>query len=189
MSIRALILVLVVSALVAGCGFHLRGSIPLPEQLKVIAVNSQDAELREEMVSALEAAEAEVVEDAEAARAVLDLYQVDFARNVRTIDSRGKATGYNIRYIVRYRVVNEDEEELRDSRLVIRRDYNFDPNDVLQAEEEEESLREDMLEQLSQRIMRQLVTITGSTGDASDAGDATSDAGDAPADAEEQGSE
>lgn len=177
MSIRALILVVVVSALVAGCGFHLRGSIPLPEQLKVIAVNSQDAELREEMVSALEAAEAEVVEDAEAARAVLDLHQVNFQRRVRTIDTRGKVTGYTLRYDVRYRVVDEQGEELRGTRLALQRDYNFDPNDVLQAEEEEESLREDMLDELSQRIMRQLVTISGSTGDASEAGDASSDTG------------
>lgn len=172
MSIRALILVLVVSTLVSGCGFHLRGSIPLPEQLKLIAVSSEDRELRDEMVSALEAAEAEVVDDPEAARAVLDLYQVDFERTVRTIDTRGKVTGYNLRYNVRYRVVNEEGEELRESRVAIRRDYNFDPNEVLQAEEEEEALREDMLDQLSQRIMRQLVTISGSPSASGQAEDA-----------------
>jgi len=164
MSIRSLILVLVAAALASGCGFHLRGSIPLPEQLKLIAVTGQNAELRDEMVNALEAAEAEVVADPAAARAVLDLYEVNFERTVRTIDSRGKVTGYNIRYDIRYRVVNEDGEELRDSRLAIKRDYNFDPNQVLQAEEEEESLREDMRSELSQRIMRQLVTLSGTSG-------------------------
>jgi len=171
MSIRALIQVLVISALVSGCGFHLRGSIPLPDELKVIAVSSQNAELREEMVSALEAAEAEVVADATTARAVLDLYQVDFERTVRTIDTRGKVTGYNLRYVVRYRVVNAEGQELRAARLAIKRDFNFDPGQVLQAEKEEEALREDMLSQLSQRIMRQLVTISGSALDSPESGE------------------
>lgn len=182
MSIRALILVLVVSALVSGCGFKLRGSIPLPEQLKLIAVNSQDRALRDEMVSALEAAEGEVVSDPEAARAVLDLYEVEFQRRVRTLDTRGKVTGYNLRYDVRYRVVNDQGEELRSTRLAIQRDYNFDPNEVLQAEEEEEALREDMLGELSQRIMRQLVTI-------SDSPSASGQADDAAPETEEQDAE
>jgi len=160
---RALIVIVVASAMVSGCGFHLRGSIPLPEQLKVIAVTSTDNELRDELVNALEAAEAQVVDDPTTARAVLDVYQVDFKRKVRTIDTRGKVTGYILRYDVRYRVVNDEGEELRSTRTAIQRDYNFEPDQVLQAEKEEESLREDMLQELTQRIMRQLVTIASRT--------------------------
>jgi outer membrane lipopolysaccharide assembly protein LptE/RlpB len=87
------------------------------------------------------------------------MYEVKFTRTVRTINTRGKVTGYILRYDVSYRVVNEAGDELRDSTLALQRDYNFDPNQVLQAEEEEEALREDMIEELTQRIMRQLVTI------------------------------
>lgn len=148
------------AALVAGCGFHLRGQLPLPEQLKVIAVTGTDRDFMDEMVDALEASGAEVVDEA-AAQSVLELYDVRFNRNVRTIDTRGKVTGYNLRYDISYRVVDEEGQELRDTTLSLRRDYNFEPEQVLQAEEEEESLRENMVEALVRRIMRQLVTIAG----------------------------
>lgn len=162
MSIRALIMSVAAAALVAGCGFHLRGQLPLPEQLKVIAVTGTNQDFMDEMVDALEASGAEVVDEA-AARSVLELYDVQFNRNVRTIDTRGKVTGYNLRYDISYRVVDEEGQELRDTTLSLRRDYNFEPEQVLQAEEEEESLRENMVEALIRRIMRQLVTIAGLT--------------------------
>lgn len=161
MTFRALILLGVTAALASGCGFHLRGSVPLSDQLKIIAVSIPDREVRDEMVSALESADAEVVDDPTLARAVLDMYEVDYNRTVRTIDTRGKVTGYVLRYDIRYRVVNADGEQLRETRLALQRDFNFDPNQVLQAEREEESLREDMVKELAQRIMRQLVTIAG----------------------------
>lgn len=162
MSFRALIQILVAAALVTGCGFHLRGQLPLPEQLKVIAVSGTNPEVREEMVNALEASGANVVNETEA-RSVLDMYEVNFTRKVRTIDTRGKVNGYVLRYDVSYRVLDDEGEELRDTTLALQRDYNFDPEQVLQAEEEEESLREDMVRELTQRIMRQLVTIAGLT--------------------------
>lgn len=162
MSFRALIQILVVAALVTGCGFHLRGKLPLPDQLTVISVSGEDLDVREEMIDALEASGARVVDEAEA-RSVLEMYNVTYNRNVRTIDTRGKVTGYILRYDISYRVIDREGKELRDTTLALQRDYNFDPEQVLQAEREEDSLREDMIEELVQRIMRQLVTIAGLT--------------------------
>lgn len=158
MAFRALIQILVVAALVTGCGFHLRGKLPLPEQLKVIAVTGEDRAFKEEMVEALEASEAQVVDPA-AARSVLELYDVTYERKVRTIDTRGKVTGYILSYRISYRVTDETGAVLRETTLALQRDYNFDPEQVLQAEAEEEELRENMVEELVQRIMRQLVTV------------------------------
>lgn len=162
MAFRALIQILVAAALLTGCGFHLRGKLPLPPQLEVIAVSGEDIDFREEMIDALEASGAQVVDEADA-RSVLEMYDVRFDRSVRTIDTRGKVTGYILRYDVSYRVVDDQGEELRDTSMALQRDYNFDPEQVLQAEREEESLREDMVEELVQRIMRQLVTIAALT--------------------------
>lgn len=162
MAFRALIQILVAAALLTGCGFHLRGKLPLPPQLEVIAVSGEDIDFREEMIDALEASGAQVVDEADA-RSVLEMYNVQFNRSVRTIDTRGKVTGYILRYDVSYRVMDDQGEELRDTSMALQRDYNFDPEQVLQAEREEASLREDMVEELVQRIMRQLVTIAALT--------------------------
>lgn len=155
------ILILLTAALVStGCGWHLRGKLPLSDTIKVIAVKGQDPSLQDAMAQALRGSGATVVSDEATARAVLDLYEVRYDRKVRTIDTRGKVTGYTLEYYVRYKVIASDGKELRDpGPMVVRRDFNFDPNAVLQAEDEERILREDMQSELSQRILRQLTTI------------------------------
>lgn len=148
---------------VSACGFHLRGKLPLADSIKVITVKSEETtetQLRQKVEEALKFAGATVVTDPATASATLDLHKVEFKRTVRTIDTRGKATGYTLEYIVRFKVVAADGTKLRDSRPIsLRRDFNFDPNQVLQKEDEERELKEDMEKELSQRILRQLSTI------------------------------
>lgn len=158
MFVRAIIAFCVIS-LTSACGFHLRGSLPLSETLMLVAVTSNDAEAAKAMAKVLESSGATVVGDESSARSVLDMYDVKFRRKVRTIDTRGKVTGYTLVYRVNYRVIGEEGDQLKRSGLSITRDYNFDPNQVLQAEAEEESLKEDMLEELARRILWQLSTV------------------------------
>jgi len=161
--LKRLPIILLTGIAVSACGFHLRGKLPLSNTVKVIAVTAEETaetQLRERVVEALKFAGATVVQDPATASATLNLYRVDFKRTVRTIDTRGKATGYTIEYIVRFKVVSADGKELRHSKnIVMRRDYNFDPNQVLQKEDEERDLKEDMEKELSQQILRQLSTI------------------------------
>lgn len=162
--LKRLPVILLTCAALSACGFHLRGKLPLAESIKVITVKSEETnetQLRQRVEDALKFAGATVVSDPAIASATLDLHKVEFKRTVRTIDTRGKATGYTLEYIVRFKVVAADGSELRDSRPIsIRRDFNFDPNQVLQKEDEERELKEDMEKELSQQILRQLSTIT-----------------------------
>ena len=157
--IMRFLVVLVMSASMSACGFHLRGALPIPDSLQTIAVKSNDRELYFSLVDALSFAGATVVESEADAQALLDLYDVKFDRRVLTIDDRGKVTGYTLEYRVNYRVTAASGESLRDSAVITRRDFNFDPNLVLQAEIEAQALREDMVDDVTQRILRQLVTI------------------------------
>ena len=163
MSMR-LILTLALCASLSACGFHLRGKLPIPDSINVIAVKSEDKELRRLLVDALSFSGATVVQSEADALALLDLRKVDYDRQVRTIDERGKVTGYILEYRANFTVTSASGDSLRESTVVTRRDFNFDPDLVLQAEIEEESLRQDMLTDLSQQILRQLVTITASIG-------------------------
>ena len=164
MVMRFITVWLIVGVLVSGCGFHLRGRVPLPESLSVIAVDSGDAELRARMVEALETAGASIVVDKDAAKAVLKLHDIDYQRRVRSIDTRGKVTGYTLVYSLSYTVTNKGGKNLRQSvPIQTERDFNFDSDQVLQKESEERVLREDMLEDIAQRIIRQLSTITART--------------------------
>ena len=158
MIIRFLVVV-VLTMSISGCGFHLRGQIPVPESLSVIAVKTTDRDLYRSLVEALSSNGATVVETSTSAKALLDLHKVDFERQVLTIDDRGKVTGYRLIYRVRFRVTTATGESLRESNAIARRDFNFDPDLVLQKEIEENDLREDMVTEITQTILRQLSTI------------------------------
>ncbi len=161
---RAFIIGFVLAGLVAGCGFHLRGKVPLSDTMSVIAVESSDTALRAEMVEALESAGASVVRDAAAAKSVLKLHDIEFERRVRSIDTRGKVNGFTLIYRVKYTVTGPNGDDLRKSvPLRLERDFNFDSTQVLQKETEELELRDDMVKELARRIIRQLSTIAART--------------------------
>jgi outer membrane lipopolysaccharide assembly protein LptE/RlpB len=106
-----------------------------------------------------------VVADPAMAKALIKLYGVEYERRVRSIDSRGKVNGYTLIYTVRFSVTRQDGAELRkDEPIQLERDFNFDSDQVLQAEGEERALREDMEKDMAQRIMRQLSTIAAAPG-------------------------
>ncbi len=157
-----LLLTFVVCAYLTACGFHLRGKLPIPDSIKTISVQSEDRDLRTKLVEALSFSGATVVESPSDALALLDLKNVRYEREVLTIDDRGKVTGYILRYRARFTLTSAEGESLRQSALVTRRDFNFDPDLILQAEIEEESLRQDMLTDLTQQILRQIATVTAS---------------------------
>ena len=157
MSMR-LILTLALCASLSACGFHLRGKLPIPDSINVIAVKTGDRELYQKLVDALSFSGATVVQSETDALALLDLREAKYDRKVRTIDDRGKVTGYVLEYRINFEVISASGDSLRQSSVVTRRDFNFDPDQVLQAEIEEESLRQDMLSDLTQQILRQLST-------------------------------
>lgn len=158
--VMRLLFTLALSMSITACGFHLRGQLPIHESLKVIAVQSTDRDLQRSLVEALQTSGATVVQSPNDALAVLDLNRVTFDRKVLTIDDRGKVTGFILEYRVAYTVTGAEGQNLKTASLMERRDFNFDPDLVLQKEIEENALREDMVVQLTQRILRQLTTIT-----------------------------
>ena len=153
------LLISILSLAVSACGWHLRGQIDVPESISVMAVQTDDKELYRSLVEALDFSGVTVVDSPANAKALLDLHRVEFERKVRTIDDRGKVTGYNLIYRVFFKVTSAEGENLRQSAVVARRDFNFDPDLVLQAEIEERALRENMVEELTRSILRQLSTI------------------------------
>jgi LPS-assembly lipoprotein len=148
-------------ALLQGCGFHLRGQVKLSSQISPLYVESSDPELAKQLEEALSASGNDAVESKGGAAAVLRLFDVRYERVIRTVDTRGKATGYVLSYATRFNVQNKAGEMLFNTRNVaLQRDYNFDPTQVLAKEQEETYLRRDMQRDVAQQILRQLATIS-----------------------------
>lgn len=146
--------------LATGCGFHLRGQINLPDSLNTMYVKAPQVELRDELAEALEATGATVVKSPTADSATIQIERARYRREVRTVDDRGKSTGYILFLDVDYSVVDAKGETLvKSTRTSARRDYTFDDTQALVAQRQEEILREELREDASQAILRRLARV------------------------------
>ncbi|MDH3281476.1 MAG: LPS assembly lipoprotein LptE [Gammaproteobacteria bacterium] len=155
-----LVWVTALGVVLTACGFHLRGHVSLSDKLSPLAVQTADLELREALVDLLETSGAQVVDEPGTAKAVLRVQDINYERRVRTIDSRGKVNGYLLVYSVNYKVETPGGDDLSAlTPLSVRRDFNFDSNQVLQKEDEERDLRFEMERDMAQRIVRRMSRI------------------------------
>jgi LPS-assembly lipoprotein len=160
MSKHFLLVVIAAAISLSGCGWHLRGQLPLADSINVLGVDANPGNFRDLLVDALQDANATVTDDFQAAKAVLRITDEEYRREVRTLDNRGKVNGYTLIYTISYEIVSANGELIRNTRsLTERADYNFDPVLVLGLEVEEIEIREGMEEELVLRILRQLNSI------------------------------
>lgn len=158
MPIRLLLIMVFAVSLLQGCGFHLRGKVDLPPTLSVmyVKVNGYPA-LESELKDALRQNGVDVVSNPSESSSTVDLFNVLFERNLRTVNTRGKVTGYVLRYTVIFSVEDAGGELLLDRGVVrLTRNFDFDSTQVLQAEEEEAFLREGMEQEIALQILRRL---------------------------------
>jgi len=157
---RRTFLTLLALALLSGCGFHLRGMINLPESLKTIYVQSSDVPLRDVLADALELSGANVVAGATAGSAVLTITKSEYDQEIRTIDERGKSTGYVLIHRVEFNLRDKDGAFLLNQRQVsARRDFNFDPEQLLANVGEQELLKDEMRRDITQNILQQIARV------------------------------
>ena len=157
---RFMLIFLLTASLLAGCGFHLRGTIVLPDSIRTVAISSPDVKLRDILADRLESNKVTVVSSPTSDSASIKITSADFSREVRTIDERGKATGYVLILRVGYLVVDSKGKELvKPSVTSARRDYNFDDEQLLSATREEELLHDEMREDAVQGILRRMARI------------------------------
>ena len=151
---------LLTASLLSGCGFHLRGTITLPDSIRTVSITSPDVKLRDALVNGLESNNVIVVGGPTADSAHIKISEADFGREVRTIDERGKSTGYVLILRASYEVLDSTGKELvKPSIATARRDYNFDQEQLLSATREEELLRDEMREDVAQSILRKMSRI------------------------------
>jgi LPS-assembly lipoprotein len=155
-SSRLLLLLLV--SLLAGCGFHLRGSDALARHapLHLEGIDRYNP-LARRLQSALTASGIEVVESRQSAKAVLKIRDLGENQRVITVDSRGKATEYMLIRKVMVSLAAPDGNELVGEQEVgVRRSWVEVGKTGLAGRREAAELRVEMLEELSMSILRVL---------------------------------
>ncbi len=153
--------VVLLSALISACGFHLRSSVELPPLLRVTLLQSGNpwtgiaAALRIE----LESAGSRITTNAGEATAVLTLVSERSLQRVLSVGRSGKASEYELFEEVTFSLRDsEGRELLKPQTLSQTRDMVFDENQLLGKVSETNKLREQMRRSLARQIITRIRT-------------------------------
>ncbi len=142
--------------LLTRCGFHLRGTVQLPDTLSTMAV--VDAVPATDIAPDLRRAlKSQGIRVTDTALLHLVLRSESFFKRVLSVDSEGRAQEYGLSYAVRFGL--RDEEGLvwlPEESITLSRDLRFDATAVLGTSSEEAQLKDEMRRDVVLRILRRL---------------------------------
>ncbi len=144
--------------LLAGCGFHLEGRVPLPTAFHVSYVEAKDrqTDFVQGLQRALVLAGAQVTDQDTHATAVVHILQDTVTPRVVAVSSTNLPREYEITYTVRFSVSAGNKDLLAPQEVSATRDYAFDEYVVLAKDNEDAILRAALAHDLVDIVMRRL---------------------------------
>jgi LPS-assembly lipoprotein len=156
-------LVLTAATVVAGCGFQLRGTSPVPAALQPLAVDCPDSLPGAFCNSVREQLTLGGVELANEANAQYTLRLRDYQQDRRAsaITSSASAAEYVLRHSVSMELVTANQVPLiAKTDLNASESYRYDENNVLAKQREEDELRQQLGDRLAQQVIFRLAPMT-----------------------------
>lgn len=154
-----LLTVLLLAAVLAGCGFQLRGaqSSGLPYKSLYIAL-PETADVRVWLERYIRATGGtELVDDGKAAEATFQQLSDTRQKTILSVNAKGRVREYRLQLAYRFRIVNgKGQEIVAPNEISLSRDITYDDSNVLAKDQEEGLLWRDMNNDLVNQIMRRL---------------------------------
>jgi LPS-assembly lipoprotein len=150
---------LLAAALIAGCGFHLRGSATLP--FDTIYIPNAKTGIALELKRNIEAGtNAKVVDDPKTADAILELTGEAREKIILSLTGTGRVREFRLRYRVNYRVHDAKGTDYIPTTVVqLSRDVTYNDAEILAKEAEEQLLFRDMQTDMVQQVLRRLSSV------------------------------
>ena len=152
-----------IALLLAGCGFHLEGRVPLPQPIRQPYIEATDQQsdfvqsLRRQMVIS----GAHPVDSPDRATAVIHVLYAEPVSRVLSVSAQNRPTEYQVTYTVRFAVTAGGRELLPPQQVSSMRSYSFDESLLLAKEHEERILQQAMGQELADIVMRRLSRVAG----------------------------
>ncbi len=145
----------------AGCGFRLAGSEPMPQLLRTPYLSLHDSytEFARAFEQSLKDSGARLQPSDRGASATIEVTRDDVEQRVIAVSGRNIPTEYEITYTITLAVHAGGREVLSPQTLSLERDYSFDENALLAKEHEEDVLRADLARQLAVIATRRLSSL------------------------------
>ncbi len=150
---------LIISGLISGCGFHLRGSGPGALDVSSIYVDESNArKLADQVKTQLDSIGVALTATPESAEYVLQLSNERQDRKVLSVSSTtGKVEEFELIYSATMSVLNANGDYLsRNQTVSARRDLAYDETAVLGKFDEERILQEGLRQQVASSVLRRL---------------------------------
>lgn len=157
--------------MISACGFHLRGTVDLPAEVKSIYIQSEDrySPFYRELVAMIKQNDLGPTGDPGSADVVIQVLSDETDRRIMTVSARNLPREYEVYYIVNCSVFVRGEQIIDRQRLILTRDYTYDETQVLGKANEEvvltNALAKDLVSLLVQTIsasyQQQVETLQG----------------------------
>jgi LPS-assembly lipoprotein len=149
--------VLVIALLLSACGYHLRGAIDLPSELKSIYLEGASAPLIEQFKKALQSSSVELVESRAAAGMIITVANEDSLKRSLSLGAGGRSNQWGLEYRLNYQITDAKGNVLQKSQPVeIRREYFNDQQLILGKDNEEIVIRNEMYQQAVRAMINQV---------------------------------
>ena len=155
------ILVAAALVLLAGCGFHLRGSTPLPAAMAKPWLDAPDkyTALYAALDLQLRAAGVTLAAGPAEASAVIHLHLDETGRALLSVSAQNRPGEDEVYYRADFSVTSGGKELLARQHVELTRDYGYDETAVLAKEHEEQSLRAALADEIASLILRRLTAL------------------------------
>ena len=135
------------SLLLVGCGWHLRGNYIFPASMEKLYLKgtARYSELGVAIHSALAGTNSHLVESPGQAMAILHILSDKSEQRVLATDSSGRASEYEVSYLLRYTLVDSKGVTLvSEQQIKATREYRYDSSNVLATGSEVGHLKKEM---------------------------------------------
>jgi LPS-assembly lipoprotein len=147
--------------LVAACGFSLQGATTTPEAMQRTYISTPDrfSQFYRELRRSLQAAGVEVLDSPADATATLTILYDFTDQRVLSVSARNVPTEFEVFYTVRYAITSGVENLLEPQELTLTRDYTYDATLVLGKAQEEQLMRDAIVDDLVRIVLKQISAI------------------------------
>lgn len=155
---------LLLSVLLAGCGFHLRRAPELPPQMRNLYIVSEghNADLIRELRRGLESGTTTLAEDPTQAGATLSIINVIHSSQPLVLNSLGQPLVYQVGYSVEYTLVAGQVVLIPPEYRTLTRNYNYSVANTISDQEQEKVLYNVLAREMAQLIIFRLQAVAKS---------------------------
>ena len=140
----------------SACGYHLRGSIEMPESLKAVYVSGASIPLQAELTAFMRASKGKIVTVPSESGIVVKILKEDMRTRVLSIGTTGKSAESELNYYLRFQFFDKQDNPLKDEQTIeLAKEYFNDQTAVLAKSSEAQLITTEIYKQASRMLMVQ----------------------------------